>query len=164
MQIEIILKDDNGRPVIDPLTGRLVKEAVSEAVAAYIAEHDAYLDKLEHIDERHFGLVHFDKLAWENMHGLSTGFSAEDEYLGVSMDSGIAEQAVYRERLELCRRLLPLVREACTATQWRRFILHELHGLSYREIALREGLNDKSIVESVHAARKKIKILFSKWA
>lgn len=163
MPITIILKDENGKPIIDALSGELVEVQVSEDVALFIEENDSYINKLKHIDEREFELLHYSKRAWENMRGLSTEFSAEDDFLGVSEEIATAERALYLRRLARCRHAYQLLWEACTPTQWRRLMQHQLHGLSCREIARREGLNDKSIIESIYAVRKKIKKVLSKW-
>ena len=158
----VILKDDDKNPVTDPLTGRKVEEIVSEDVAAFLAENDSYMKKLENIDDRHFGLLHFEDQAWSNLQDLSTGFSTEDQCLGALREAAAVERAHYIIRLDSCRRAYRLLFEACTATQWRLLILHQFYGLTYRKIAQREGVNDKSVVESVQAAKKKSKIIFAK--
>lgn len=50
-----------------------------------------------------------------------------------------------------------------TDVQKRRFILHFYRGLSYRQIAAREGVFFTSVAESVHAASDKLKKYFEKF-
>lgn len=161
MPITIILKDENGKSVTDALTGRLVEEIVSDAVAAYIEENDSYICKLKHIDEREFELLHYSKRAWENMQGLSTVFSAEDDYLDVPQEIAVAEHALYLQRLTRCRRAYQLLRDDCTPIQWRRFILNRYKGLSMREIAAREGCHHRAVWKSVRGVERKLKNIFS---
>ncbi|SKC77483.1 sigma factor-like helix-turn-helix DNA-binding protein [Maledivibacter halophilus] len=47
-----------------------------------------------------------------------------------------------------------------TETQKRRFIAHCIDGMTYREIAAKEGVNHTKIQKSVEQARKKIKNFF----
>lgn len=157
----VILKDDDRNPVTDPLTGRKVEEIVSEEVAAFLAKNDSYTKKLEHIDDRHFGLLHFEDQAWSNLQELSTGFSAEDQCLGVLQDTAAMERAHYIVRLARCRRAYQLLREACTPTQWRRFILNRFHSKTTYQIAKSEGCSRSSVNESIWGVEKKIKKIFS---
>lgn len=164
MPITIILKDEDGMPVIDALTGRRVQSTVNDAVAVYLEENASEMKRLKHIDERNFGLLHFDKRAWENMQGLTPVQSAEDNYLDVLEEIAAVEHAQYLARLDLCRQLLPLVREACTATQWRRYMLHRYCGFTIREIAQMEGCHQKPVHKAIKGAEKKIKKIFSEFA
>ena len=147
--------------IIEDAHGKQIRVEVSEAVAIYITEDDRYIDSLHDNDQRYFQLVHFDKPAWENVRGLSAGRSTEDYYLGMSEEIEEAERAFYFERLALCRRLLPLVREACTPIQWRRFLLHSYYGKTTREIAKMEGCHQRAVWKSVNSVQKKIDKIFA---
>lgn len=136
---------------------------VPDAVAAFLAEDDNNTGKLGKIDERQFALLHYDTPAWGNMRCLATECSAEDEYLNLPIDRCKAEAILYEKRLARCREWLPLVRQACTQTQWRRFILHRLHGLTMREIAKREGCRHRAVEKSIQAVEKKILRIYYKW-
>ena len=43
--------------------------------------------------------------------------------------------------------------------QRRRFLLHEVHGLTTREIAVIEGVSQKAVFDSIEWAKKKLKKL-----
>ena len=65
---------------------------------------------------------------------------------------------------ELIRRLdkerLPEALAALSETQRHRLTAYYCEGLSYREIAAREGVNHSKIVKSIEAALKKLKSFF----
>lgn len=50
-----------------------------------------------------------------------------------------------------------------TEVQRRRFILHFMQGLSYRQIAEKEGVHFTSVQESIEAATRKLKKYFEKF-
>lgn len=137
--------------------GNQIELDVSRDIALFIRENDRYMELLGEIDRRQFRILHFDKRAWENMHNLSTGYSAEDEYLNIPEEKVKAEEAWYQKRLNQYREFLPAIQAACTETQWRRFFLHSACGLTTREIAQMEGCNQRAVCKSITGVRKKIK-------
>ena len=147
--------------IIEDAHGKRIEVEVSDVVAIYLEENKRYMKRLEKIDERHFRLIHFDKRAWENMQGLSTEYSTEDEYLGIPEEKALLELEEYQRRLAWCRLLLRHLQDACTQTQWRRYELYVVNGYSLREIAQAEGVNWKSVEESINAVKKKIKNIIS---
>jgi len=77
--------------------------------------------------------------------------SAEDSYF-----QGLEEVKINTQR----KTLLSLAKQAINSlsdTQRRRFILHAVHQLSYREIAQVEGVSPQSVHRSVQEAKAKIK-------
>lgn len=95
------------------------------------------------------------------MRELSSIYSAEDIYLGTLDDITEAEHTHYLNRLARCRRAHQMLQEACTPTQWRRFILNRCHGLTIREIAQKEGCHYVTVAESILSVDKKIGKIFS---
>ncbi len=157
----ITLKDENRNPVIDPLTGRQVRVDVSAEVAAFLTQNASAMKKLKNIDDRHFELRHFEDRAWANSQRLSTGYSTEDKCLGTMDEAAAAEHAHYLKRLARCRRAYRMLREACTPTQWRRFILNRYCDKTTRDIAKMEARSFVAVAESIVSAEKKLKKIFS---
>lgn len=52
---------------------------------------------------------------------------------------------------------LRIVLSSLTKVQYRRLLLHEVKGLTTREIAAKEGVSHQSVVECLSSAKKKIK-------
>jgi len=78
--------------------------------------------------------------------------SPEDEVVGK------AEQATDAERRNgLAKKAL----DKLTDVQRRRYVQHHVHGMTAREIAAKEGLNHRSVLESLWLAEKKIKKVLS---
>lgn len=77
--------------------------------------------------------------------------STEDSYF-----EGIEEEKINTQR----KTLLSLAKQAINSLsdiQRRRFILHAVHQLSYREIAQVEGVSPQSVHRSIQEAKAKIK-------
>lgn len=146
--------------IIEDAHGNHIEVEASEAVAVYIKDNDRYIASLHDKDQRYFRLIHFDKRAWENMKGLTTGYSAEDECLCVPEEQAAMEWMDYQRRLAWCRRMLYRLQDACTPTQWRRYKLHKAFGYTIREIAQIERRDVASIVESIRGVERKIKKIF----
>ena len=142
--------------IIEDAHGKRIEVDVSEAVAVYMEENKRYMKRLDKIDERHFRLIHFEKRAWENMQGLSTEYSAEDEYLGIPEERALLELEEYQCRMAWCRTMLHRLQDACTQTQWRRYELHKVFGHTIREIAEMEKCNQRAVFKSIKGVEKKI--------
>ena len=142
--------------IIEDAHGKRIDVEVSEAVAIYMEENRLYMKRLEKIDERHFRLIHFDKRAWENMQGLATEYSAEDEYLCIPQEKEQLELEDYQHRLAWCRMMLRRLQDACTEIQWRRYELHKVFGHTIREIAEMERCNQRAVFKSIKGVEKKI--------
>lgn len=148
--------------IIKLADGQSMEVEADRSVIIFLEENDRYIQSLAEIDSKEFKMLHFDKPAWENMHSLSTVYSAEDEYLGIPESRYKAERDFYRMRLAECRRLLPLIQNACTETQWRRFVLHKVHQLTTRQIAEAEQCRHQAVVKSISAVERKIKEVLSR--
>ena len=61
------------------------------------------------------------------------------------------------QRRNEARIKLRIVFSCLTKVQYRRLILHEVKGLTTREIAAKEGVSHQSVVECLSSAKKKIK-------
>lgn len=76
------------------------------------------------------------------------------EFLGLITTSNVTEDdAINKYDLELLRESI----DSLTAVQQRRIKLYFFEGLTFREIAAREGVSTKNVYKSVQEAMKKIK-------
>ncbi|MDR0813028.1 MAG: RNA polymerase subunit sigma-24 [Oscillospiraceae bacterium] len=62
------------------------------------------------------------------------------------------ERFAYTERTRLAKAALDVL----TTAQQRRYILHKLHGMTTREIAETEGVSQRSVMDSLELAQRKI--------
>ena len=77
----------------------------------------------------------------------------------LSVDAELIQKAEEKKALEAAIRLLESGK--LTAIQKRRFYLHFFHGLSTRQIAKLEGVNQKTVWESLMWAEKKLKKIYN---
>ncbi len=85
----------------------------------------------------------------------------ETEQLSVpALDLDLIHKSDTRKAKEAAKRLLDS--GELTEIQRRRFILHFVEGLSYRQIASREGVHFTSVHESIEAATAKLQKFFKK--
>ena len=68
------------------------------------------------------------------------------------------QEAEENNRLELARKVL----ETLTEVQRRRYLLYAAHGLTTRQIAEKEGASQRTIMDSIQWAEKKIKKFLEK--
>lgn len=121
------------------INGQPVSVEVSVEVYAYLNEADHKEENLLHEQRRH----------WDGR---------ELEQIAVThpgRDESPEEQLCRKETL--CE--LMAVLDSCTAIQRERFLLYALEGMSYAEIAARQGCSRVSVFESIDAMRKKFKKL-----
>lgn len=92
---------------------------------------------------------------WKNVpiHGLEE----TDACCVPSAEFGVIDMPEEIAAQELRRKLAKRAMDALTETQRRRYLLHTVNGLSTWQIAEQEGINQKSVYESIQAAEKKIK-------
>lgn len=88
------------------------------------------------------------------------GLEESEQLATVSLDTELIHKQESRNALQAARQLLDS--SELTEIQRRRFILHFFEGLSYRQIAKREGVFFTSVAESVGAAARKLKKFFEK--
>lgn len=141
--------------------GKEIEVEVSAEIAQFMKENDAYMNGLKKIDERHFNIVHFDKIAWENMEELASAYSAEDECLDEAEQNEILYQQFYEAKVQRCKNMLPLIKKRCTDKQWKRFIENKVNKKTVREIAANEGCHYVCVAESISAVERKIKKLMT---
>ncbi len=72
------------------------------------------------------------------------------------------EEEATNENIRTIENAMRIMAICLTETQKRRYLMHHLQGMSTRQIASVEGTNQKSIVESLQQAEKKIKIFSEK--
>lgn len=77
----------------------------------------------------------------------------------LSVDAELIQKAEEKKALEAAIRLLESGK--LTDVQKRRFYLHFFHGLSTRQIAKLEGVNQKTVWESLMWAEKKLKKIYN---
>jgi DNA-directed RNA polymerase specialized sigma24 family protein len=85
--------------------------------------------------------------------------SIEDSIFG---DSAGIERQAYLERSSWLSNLLPQIKAKLTLKQFRRLLMARHDGLTVRQIAKIEGCSHPSVIESLHAADKKIKKIMTK--
>lgn len=88
------------------------------------------------------------------------GLEESEQLAAVSLDTELIHRQDGGNALKAARQLLDS--SELTEVQRRRFILHFFEGLSYRQIAKREGVFFTSVAESVGAATYKLKKFFEK--
>ena len=121
------------------INGQPVSVEVSVEVYAYLNEADHKEENLLHEQRRH----------WDGR---------ELEQIAVThpgRDESPEERLCRKETL--CE--IMAVLDSCTALQRERFLLYALEGMSYTEIAARQGCSRVSVFESIDAVRKKFKKL-----
>jgi len=87
---------------------------------------------------------------------FNADLSAEGEYFGDF--EAVAED----EQYENLRSSARFVLSKLTKIQRKRYVLYHIKGLSTWEIAKKEGTNQKSVLESLNGAEKKIRKVLSK--
>lgn len=85
---------------------------------------------------------------WEETEALST----------IPLDTELIHKSDSKNAIEAAKQLL--YSGELTEVQRRRFLLHFFQGLSYRQIASREGVHFTSVHESIEAATAKLKKFF----
>lgn len=88
------------------------------------------------------------------------GLEETEAIATVSLDQSLIHKIDSKNAMEAAKRLLDS--GALTEVQRRRFLLHFFQGLSYRQIASREGVHFTSVHESIEAATIKLKKFFEK--
>lgn len=88
------------------------------------------------------------------------GLEETEALATVSLDTELIHKSDSKNAMEAVKRLL--VSGDLTEVQRRRFILHFFQGLSYRQIASREGVHFTSVHESIEAATIKLQKFFEK--
>ena len=114
----------------------------AESDAIYEAEDDA---------EREQGENELPLYDWSEQCAVP---SPEDELFG---DGGAGERQAFLKRREQLLALLPIVMDKLTPTQLRRVRLHREDGLTTRQIAEKEGVDQRTVMDSLEWAEKKIK-------
>ena len=91
-----------------------------------------------------------------------------EEYISEPLEEQILSTLDYESKqAEQVRReemltLVPLVLNTLTKIQRRRFLCNKVNGVRTREIAAHDGVTHQSVIESIAAAEKKIKIFLLK--
>jgi DNA-directed RNA polymerase specialized sigma24 family protein len=88
------------------------------------------------------------------------GMEETEALATVSPDKTLSHKIDVENAMEAAKRLLDS--GDLTEVQRRRFLLHFFQGLSYRQIASREGVHFTSVHESIEAATAKLKKFFEK--
>lgn len=88
------------------------------------------------------------------------GLEERLELATVSLDKSLIHKIDGENAMEAAKRLLDS--GDLTEVQRRRFLLHFFQGLSYRQIASREGVHFTSVHESIEAATAKLLKFFKK--
>lgn len=81
-----------------------------------------------------------------------------EDFAAPPPDTQLIREHDKQNALEAARKLLE--HKELTKVQERRFLLHYFKGLSYRQIAAKEGVHFTSVQESIEAATRKLKINF----
>lgn len=136
--------------------GNTIYVDVDSETADYLTENDTYFGALINADQNHLQQMSLDYQNADRNSMLLTKYTAEDEYYYTPQKNEIGERAFYRKRLMQCREHLPMIKEACTAKQWRRFCLYHANGLSHRKIAVLEKVHRNAVHMSIKQAQRKI--------
>ena len=74
------------------------------------------------------------------------------------------EKIAIEKESDLLSHAMSVLSQCATQTQKRRFLLHYYEGLSIRQIAVLEGVNHRSIADSLDLTSAKIKIFLQKYS
>lgn len=88
------------------------------------------------------------------------GLEETEALATVSLDTALIHKSDNENAMEAAKRLLDS--GDLTEVQRRRFLLHFFQGLSYRQIASREGVHFTSVHESIESATAKLQKFFVK--
>ncbi|WP_312432333.1 sigma factor-like helix-turn-helix DNA-binding protein [Lacrimispora sp.] len=88
------------------------------------------------------------------------GLEETEALASISLDTELIHKNDSKNAMEATKRLLNS--EDLTEVQRRRFLMHFIQGLSYRQIASREGVHFTSVHESLEAATAKLQKFFEK--
>ena len=124
--------------------GEISEVEVNEEVGEFIIESRRQEENYER-KERYHADYSIDAAEFEGS-DLADETTPETEYVRLE------------EETEMSHRIA-LALDSLSEVQKRRFLQFSA-GLSIREIARREGTNDKSVGESIHAARKQLQTFF----
>lgn len=130
--------------IIIRANGKKLSVEVSEAVYLVLDEKRRKAENLYHEKRRHWDGRAFDEniIAKESRHHSAYMATPEEAYFRKEKFKAIHETLA-----------------TCTTVQRERFLLHALDGLSFAEIARRQGCSKYAVRDSVQAVRKKFQKL-----